>query len=66
MDGLKVLVVGAGAIGAEKLEKPLCFTQQITVIATYVSSESVQMIAVHGLVLHRRDYKEGICRVLIS
>ena len=59
MDGLKVLVVGAGAIGAEKLEKLLCFTQEITVIAPDVSSESAQMIATHGLVLHRRDYKEG-------
>ncbi|HQR74103.1 MAG TPA: bifunctional precorrin-2 dehydrogenase/sirohydrochlorin ferrochelatase [Sulfurovum sp.] len=58
MDGLKVLVVGGGAIGAEKLEKLLCFTEEITVIAPNVSSESAQMIAAYGLVLHQRAYEK--------
>ena len=58
MDRLKVLVVGGGAIGAEKLEKLLCFTKEITVIAPNVSSESAQMIAAHGLVLHQRAYEK--------
>ena len=59
MDGLKILVVGAGAIAAEKLEKLLCFTGEITVIASEVTEVSSEIIATHGLVLHQRDYKVG-------
>ncbi|MCF6205937.1 MAG: bifunctional precorrin-2 dehydrogenase/sirohydrochlorin ferrochelatase [Sulfurovum sp.] len=59
MTNLKVLVVGGGAIAAEKLEKVTDFTKEITVIAKEVSPQTQQLIKDHCLTLYTRAYKEG-------
>jgi len=59
MQNLKVLVVGAGSIATEKLEKLLDFTKEITVIASEVSAETHKLIKDHCLTLYQRRYKKG-------
>ncbi|MDQ7046315.1 MAG: bifunctional precorrin-2 dehydrogenase/sirohydrochlorin ferrochelatase [Sulfurovum sp.] len=59
MQNLKVLVVGAGSIAREKLEKLLDFTKEITVIAREVNSEVHRLIEDNGLTLYQRAYKQG-------
>ncbi len=59
MIDLKILVVGGGAIAAEKLEKVTDFTKEITVIAKEVSPQTQQLIKDHCLTLYTRPYKEG-------
>lgn len=59
MKDLKVLVVGGGAIAAEKLEKLVDFTKEITLIASEVSDESHQFIKDYCLTLYQRAYSKG-------
>jgi len=59
MDGLRVLLVGGGAIATEKLEKLLDFTKEITVIAQELSLECQTLISDHCLTLYQRAYCEG-------
>jgi len=59
MVGLRVLVVGGGAIATEKLEKLTDFTKEITVIAKEVSPEADQLIKEHCLTLYQRLYRTG-------
>jgi len=59
MSGLKVLLVGGGAIATEKLEKLTDFTKEITVIAKEVSPEAAQIIKEHCLSLYQRAYAKG-------
>ena len=70
MQNLKVLVVGAGTIATEKLEKLLDFTKEITVIASEVSDEAHMLIKDHGLTLYQRTYKkvdiEGFDIVIVA
>jgi len=59
MTGRKVLVVGGGAIAAEKLEKLVAFTDEITVIAEAFSPEAMRLVEDYGLVSHKRRYETG-------
>jgi len=59
MTDLKVLVVGGGAIAAEKLEKLVDFTKEITVITKETSTETQQFVKDHGLTLYQRMYVKG-------
>lgn len=59
MSGLKVLVVGGGVIAAEKLEKLLDFTKEITVITKEISEGVDQLIKKYSLTLHQRMYQTG-------
>jgi len=59
MSGLRVLVVGGGAIACEKLEKLVEFTKDITVIAPDVSLQTHQLIKDNCLSLYQRVYHQG-------
>lgn len=59
MRDLKVLVIGAGSIATEKLEKLIDFTTEITVIAIRVEEEAQSLIEEHQLTLEQRAYKKG-------
>jgi len=59
MTDLKVLVVGGGAIAAEKLEKLVDFTKEITVITKEINTETEQFVKDHCLTLHQRMYVKG-------
>ena len=59
MKNLKILIVGAGDIATEKLEKLTDFTREITVIALRVEEEAKRLIEEHQLVLEQRAYKKG-------
>jgi precorrin-2 dehydrogenase/sirohydrochlorin ferrochelatase len=59
MRNLKILVVGGGVIAAEKLEKLLDFTNEITVVASLTGAETDHLIKEHSLTLHRRAYRSG-------
>jgi len=59
MKNLKVLVIGAGDIAIEKLEKLTDFTTEITVIALKVEEEAKRLIEKHQLTLEQRAYKRG-------
>jgi len=59
MRDLKVLVIGAGSIAVEKLEKLIDFTTEITVIAKSVKEEAQSLIEEYQLSLEQRAYKEG-------
>ena len=59
MKNLKVLVIGAGAIATEKLEKLTDFTTEITVIALRVEEEANRLIEEYQLTLEHRAYKKG-------
>jgi precorrin-2 dehydrogenase/sirohydrochlorin ferrochelatase len=62
MEGLKILVVGGGEIAAEKLEKLLDFTLEITVISKAFSSSAEQLIREHDLKYYTRAYETGDIR----
>ena len=62
MNGLRVLVVGGGAIATEKLEKLVDFTKEITVIADEISVEADRLIRDHCLSLYQRRYQAGDIR----
>ena len=59
MENLKVLVVGGGHIAAEKLEKLVDFTKEITIITKALNEETHQLIKTHCLTLYQRAYVEG-------
>ena len=59
MKNLKVLVVGAGYIATEKLEKLIDFTKEITVIALRVEEDAKCLIDENALTLYQRAYKTG-------
>jgi precorrin-2 dehydrogenase/sirohydrochlorin ferrochelatase len=54
----KILLVGGGAIAAEKLEKLLEFTKEITIVAKEMGEEVRVMAAEHCLSLLMRPYRE--------
>lgn len=55
----KVLVVGGGKIAADKIEKLLDFTTDITIIAPDISPRTKALIQTHHLTLLQRFYKLG-------
>jgi precorrin-2 dehydrogenase/sirohydrochlorin ferrochelatase len=57
LDNRKVLLVGGGNIAAEKLEKLLDFTTDITIVAPEISQEVETTARQSGLVCHRRPYR---------
>jgi precorrin-2 dehydrogenase/sirohydrochlorin ferrochelatase len=59
MTDLKVLVVGGGTIAAEKLEKLLDFTTNITVISSEVNKEVQGLIDAHAFAFCQRTYHTG-------
>jgi precorrin-2 dehydrogenase / sirohydrochlorin ferrochelatase len=59
MRGLKVLVIGAGPIATEKLEKLIDFTTDITVIALNVEDKTQCLVEEHNITLEKRAYKKG-------
>jgi len=59
LHGRKILVVGGGQIAAQKLEKLVDFTKEITVISKEISEETHRFIKDHCLTHYLRPYKEG-------
>jgi len=59
LEGTKILLVGGGTIAAEKLEKLLDFSKEITIIALEMGTEVRRMAEEHGLTLLPRAYREG-------
>jgi len=59
MSHLKVLVVGAGYIAREKLEKLVDFTDNITIIAPDVEPEAQKLIDKYDLTLYKKEYEIG-------
>jgi len=59
MSNLRVLLVGGGHIATDKLNKLIEFTQEITIIAPYISPESQDLINQHNLTSYTRAYKKG-------
>ncbi len=57
LEGQRILLVGGGAIAAEKLEKLLDFTKEITVVAREVSESVAGMAREHCLNLLVRPYR---------
>ncbi len=55
----KVLVIGAGSIATEKLEKLIIFTNKITVMALRVEEEAQSLIEKYQLTLEQRAYQNG-------
>ena len=59
LDDRKVLLVGGGRIAAEKLEKLLDFTADITIVAPEISEAVETMARGRGLTVRRRPYEPG-------
>ncbi len=59
MNDLKVLVVGAGYIATEKVEKLVDFTNKITIIAPEVKVEVEKLIETYDLRLYKKEYERG-------
>jgi len=59
LTGLKILVVGGGNIAAEKLEKLVDFTKEITVISKEINEETHRLIKDHCLTHYLRPYRQG-------
>ncbi len=59
MTDLKVLVVGGGQIAAEKLEKLVRFTKEITVVAKEINEETYKLVKEHCLTHYLRPYRKG-------
>lgn len=59
MKDRKVLVVGGGTIAAQKLEKLLDFTTDITVISLEVKKYVQSLIEAHALEFYERAYSTG-------
>ncbi len=70
LDDRKVLLVGGGHIAAEKLEKLLDFTRDITVVAPDISESVAQEADKHGLTIFRRPFEmadlEGVFMVIVA
>ncbi len=58
-DDKKILVVGAGNIALEKLEKLVQFTKNITVIAPEAKYNTYELIKEHCLSYYQRKYRVG-------
>ena len=59
LENKKILLVGAGSIAFEKLEKLLLFTKDIRVIALEFSPEILTIIKKEQLSFEQRAYKRG-------
>ena len=57
LEGQRILLVGGGSIAAEKLEKLLDFSKEITVVAREVSEAVERMAREHSLALLVRPYR---------
>ena len=57
MEGKRILLVGGGAIAAEKLEKLLDFSKEITIVAKEAGQAVRQMASDHCLSLLIRPYR---------
>ena len=70
LDGRKVLLVGGGKIAAEKLEKLLDFTSDITIVAPEISEAVEETAKRHDLQLKRRRYEpkdlEGVFVAVVA
>jgi len=54
----KILLIGAGKIALEKLEKLLDFTQEITILSEHYSDDFLSLVKMHQLIYYQRKYKE--------
>ena len=59
LDDKKILIVGAGDVAYEKLEKLLDFTKDISIIANEFSDEMLKTIKQENLQYEKRAYKAG-------
>jgi precorrin-2 dehydrogenase/sirohydrochlorin ferrochelatase len=59
LEDKRILLVGGGRIAAEKLEKLLDFTKEITVVAAEVSEAVDSLVRTHCLTLLVRPYRSG-------
>ena len=58
MNNKKILLIGAGNISSEKLEKLLDFTKEITIIAPNIDKFIINEAKIHDLTVIKREYKE--------
>jgi precorrin-2 dehydrogenase/sirohydrochlorin ferrochelatase len=58
VEGKRILLVGGGKIAAEKLEKLLDFSKDITVVALEISGETARLAKDHCLRVLNRSYRE--------
>jgi precorrin-2 dehydrogenase/sirohydrochlorin ferrochelatase len=59
LDDMKVLIVGAGNIAYEKLERLLDFTHRVEVIAADISEPMIQRLEKEKIPYEKRRYKKG-------
>ncbi len=59
MDNSSILVVGAGHIAREKMEKILEFTTEIKIISKEISSQIQEYIKTYNLQYEQREYQRG-------
>ena len=59
LDELNILIVGGGNIAFEKLEHLLDFTNNIKIIAPYISEEMQKLINNNNLTFEKRKYIKG-------
>jgi len=59
MSKLKILIVGGGDIATEKIEKLLDFTEDITIIAPFISKDLRKIIKDKNLNYNLRPYMSG-------
>ncbi len=55
----KILIIGGGKIAADKIEKLLDFTQDITILAPALGDRTKDLIIKHDLALIQRTYQKG-------
>ncbi|MCH1414592.1 MAG: siroheme synthase CysG [Glaciecola sp.] len=56
---LSVLIVGAGEVGARKLELILKTPAKVTIVSPWVSDTVKQLVAEHTLTLHERKFEDA-------
>ncbi|XPV68079.1 MAG: precorrin-2 dehydrogenase/sirohydrochlorin ferrochelatase family protein [Halarcobacter sp.] len=59
LDGKKILLIGAGYIGSEKLEKLLDFTKDITIIADFISEYVQTQARKYNIKVIEKKYSLG-------
>ena len=59
LDNKKILLVGAGAIALEKLEKLVDFTKDITVISKDISDNFANFAHTHNIHITTKNYQKG-------
>lgn len=59
MNNKKILLIGAGKISCEKLEKLLDFTKEITIISPQINEYIIRKSEEFNLNIIKREYKEG-------